>query len=115
MRRRIFVAASAAGGCVLALPSLALAAVPTVKITRFRVGLASDKALPGTRDGPGFSSRTYGPSPCPGPDHENHYEAAVIQVGDRSGIGRRALRSRSLNINLLWRAAIRICTTLRWP
>jgi len=44
-------------------------------------------ALLGSRvevhDGREVVCRTYGPSPDPPPDRENHYEAAVIEIGDR--------------------------------
>ena len=83
MHRRHFVKVAAAGTSLIVRPSWALALVPAMKITRFRVGLQSDMVQLGSHHGPGFVSRSFGPSPRPGPDRENHYEAAVIQVGDR--------------------------------
>ncbi len=78
MHRRHFVKVAAAGTSLIVRPSWALALVPAMKITRFRVGLQSDMVQLGSHHGPGFVSRSFGPSPRPGPDRENHYEAAVI-------------------------------------
>lgn len=87
MHRREFVKVAAAGTSLIVLPSWALALVPAVKITRFRVGLSSDMAQLGPRvkliNGERMVCHTYGPSPNPPPDRENHYEAAVIEFGDR--------------------------------
>lgn len=87
MKRRHFVEVIAAGAGLLALPSWVVAGVPAVKITRFRVGLPSDMAQLGSRvevrDGREVVCRTYGPSPNPTPDRDNHYKAAVIEIGDR--------------------------------
>jgi hypothetical protein len=58
-----------------------------MKITRFRVGLSSDMAQLGSHvkliAGQRTVCQVYGPSPAPPPDRENHYEAAVIEIGDR--------------------------------
>jgi hypothetical protein len=69
-------------------PSTLPTLIPTeAKITRFRVGLASDMAQLGSRidvrDAREVVSRMYGPSPNPPPDRDTHYEAAVIEIGDR--------------------------------
>ncbi len=88
MNRRQFVGSATDGAGLLILPSTLLAfAPPEAKITQFRVGLESDMALLRSRvevqDGQKVVSRTYGPSASPPPDRENHYEAAVIEIGDR--------------------------------